>query len=829
MRRLLLFAGLASLLLVIPLRARRAPAAASPSPLNHRSFAAAALVTAPAVKIHRRWIEAAAYTRHQQRELAFHDALGAGRETITRWSGLAGAPDLVRVVRVYRNQPFAVLALEARNHTRKPLSLEAFRLLQAKALPRLGAPGRSHTDAIRVLAGSYSEDPAIHIASLAHAPRGGYFGVDDLLLFDRRSRQGLLLAALTSQRFLTILRLRPPAAGAPAATPVLTVDSTGTTAAVVRRDRIQLSQQLPLELTLAPGQRLRSEKLMLAAGRDPVELLENYGRAVRRLHHPRFMHPAPMGWWSWTAFYGGINAGEAITNAQWLSRHLLRRGFNYFHLDEGYQYARGEYTTPNAAQFPDGMRRLEFRLRGLGLTPALWTAPFEVSARARIFRRHPEWLVKDAQGRPIRLGYVTGRQDALYALDPTDPGAQAWLRRTYRLMVRQWGIRAFKLDFMDSAAVEGRYYRPNTTALEAQRIGLEVIRQAVGPQVLLDKDGCPMLNPIGLVQAGRISVDTGHSFGATRTAAWNIAARFYMNRNFYTSDPDAFSVSRQLEPEEHWHQSPQGLTQNEAQAQIVLAALAGGMYELGDDLPTLGAEPRRLALVENRELLALNRLGRAARPLDLMTFARADGQPSEFFLREDRRQAMLAVFNWTGQPRSHAFRLAALGFAAAAARAYDALAGDHPVALSGGMLRLDAQAPHSVRLIKLVNAAIPPAAPRAVVSAPSPIIAGHAARFAARLDAGSTPAWRCRWSFGDGTAAVSAIVAHAGAAQCRARHTYTLAGDFHAAVAMRGLDGLSLRKTVHVRVTGYPTTRFELQRNRRYQPVAAAHESTDGS
>ena len=117
------------------------------------------------------------------------------------------------------------------------------------------------------------------------------------------------------------------------------------------------------------------------------------------------------------------------------------------------------------------------------------------------------------------------------------------MRDTYRTLVREWGVRFIKLDFMDTTAIEGYHYRPNTTALEAQRIGLQIIRDTVGDEVILDKDGSPMLNPVGLVDTGRISADTGHSFERTRNAASGIAARFYMQRNFFVNDPDAFNVT----------------------------------------------------------------------------------------------------------------------------------------------------------------------------------------------------------------------------------------------------------------------------------------------
>ena len=70
------------------------------------------------------------------------------------------------------------------------------------------------------------------------------------------------------------------------------------------------------------------------------------------------------------------------------------------------------------------------------------------------------------------------------------------MRQTYKTLVREWGVRFIKLDFMDTTAIEGCRYRPDMTALEAQRIGLQIIRDTVGDEVLLDKDGSPMLTPL---------------------------------------------------------------------------------------------------------------------------------------------------------------------------------------------------------------------------------------------------------------------------------------------------------------------------------------------
>src|SRR5262249_4913526 len=149
---------------------------------------------------------------------------------------------------------------------------------------------------------------------------------------------------------------------------------------------------------------------------------------------------------------------------------------------------------------------------------------------------------------------------------------QEYLRRTYQTLVTEWGVRHFKFDFMDSTAIEGYYHQPNTSALEAQRIGLEIIRNAVGDDVLLDKDGSPMLNPVGIVDEGRISQDTAHTFIKTREAATGIAARYYMHRNFFVSDPDAFNISQQVVAFKRTIRTP--VTLDEAEVAIVLAALS---------------------------------------------------------------------------------------------------------------------------------------------------------------------------------------------------------------------------------------------------------------
>jgi alpha-galactosidase len=455
--------------------------------------------------------------------------------------------------------------------------------------------------------------------------------VGSQLIYNRQSGESLFLGALTSDRLLTIFHLKEQPSGSNAQILSYEAVATGTTE-IMKGESLRespASEQVELSLSVKPGDSLSSERLMFAVGTDYHAQLEQYGRAVKLLHKARVNIPTPIGWWSWTAYYFGLNEGAAVTNAEWLSENLKQIGYNYFQIDEGYQYARGEYTTPDANLFPRGMGYVGDEVRRNGLTFGVWTAPFEVSERAWVFQNHKEWLLHNAAGQLIHIGHVTEQNDPLYVLDTTNPGAQNYLRHTYSTLYN-WGVRFIKMDFMDDTAVEGSYYRPNTTALEAQRIGLEIIRSSVGDDVVLDKDGSPMLNPVGIVDAGRISQDTGHTFDATRDAASGIAARYYMNRNFFIADPDAFTVSKQTVDDQSWHNRRRPLTLDDAKVSIALAAVSGGMFEIGDDLPTLGASPERLSLVKNTSLIDMARLGRASTPIDLMTYAPAIGSRVSF-------------------------------------------------------------------------------------------------------------------------------------------------------------------------------------------------------
>jgi hypothetical protein len=744
------------------------------------------------------------YPRHLRSIAPFDDELGSGHLLTVTHTGLPGKPDLVCEFRVYENQPWGDIRVSASNSTGGSIEVQGIRVVKSNAGAVLSLNGPAAED--RVLSDSFSEDtPQMRLMDLAEADNGAHRAFGSQLIYNRQSGQSLFLGALSADRFLTVFHLLSSGRPNPHLVSYDVVD-TGTNEALQdQRNGYPPRNTVPFRVRVPAGKSIGSERLMFAIGADYHGQLENYGRAIRILHKALVSTPTPIGWWSWTAYYYGVTENTVLTNAAWLAQNLESLGYRYFQVDEGYQYARGEYATPDGKAFPRGMAYVGHQVENQGITFGLWVAPFQVSERSWVYEHHRDWLVHNLAGEPIHIGKVGGKFDELYALDTTNPGAQEYLRSTYRTLANDWGTRFIKMDFMDSSAVEGVFYRPNTTALEALRIGLETIRATVGDDVVLDKDGSPMLTPVGIVNTGRISQDTGHTFEATRDAATGVAARYYMNRNFYVSDPDAFTVSKQVIGDRIWHGNKQPLTLDEAEASIALSAVSGGMFEIGDDLPALGASPDRLALVKNSDLLDMARLSRAAVPLDLMTYRPEDKQPSVFLLKESRRQQILTVFNWTEETRSHMLGLDTLGLKANGSyTATDVLRGG-AVPMEGGAVAITLP-PHSVRILKLIDTSVPETVPVFEVHAPAVGQAGVLVELHAVAGSADAPVLGYHWEFGDGVSADGTDVSHA----------YTQARQYTVTVTATGLNGRASQNTLGISITGMVPTAYEPAAKERY-------------
>jgi len=264
-------------------------------------------------------------------------------------------------------------------------------------------------------------------------------------------------------------------------------------------------------------------------------------------------------------------------------------------------------------------------------------------------------------------------------------------------------------------------------------------------------------------------------------------------------------VSEQRVTDQSWHQGTAPLTFNEAKVSMALAAVSGGMLEIGDDLPSLERSPDRVALIENSDLIDMVRLGKASVPLDLMSYSSSDQLPSIFYLKESQRQSIVTIFNWTEKPRAKTVRLADLGLEATGKFAVTDVFDQSALDSASGSLTIE-QPAHSVAVLKVLDRQVPNDAPVLAADCPKGGAAGANLAFAARTE-GTHPALAFHWDFRDGT--------HLDGPQLT--HAWTEPGDYEVRVTAAGLDNSQSEKTCTVRVTGHLPTVFAPAKNARYQ------------
>lgn len=347
-------------------------------------------------------------------------------------------------------------------------------------------------------------------------------------------------------------------------------------------------------MTLGPGEAVETDPLLIALGR-PEELLECYAEAVARWNEARSATRTQTGWCSWYYYFTGVSEADVLENVAALRSARGVAPVSVVQIDDGYQRAVGDWTSINE-RFPSGMDTLAQRIRDAGFRPGLWLAPFTAAADSQLAIQHPEWMVQDDHGRPAEAG--TNWDRTLYGLDTTHPGAREWLRSLFATVVERWGYDYLKLDFLVTAALPGRRFRPVTRAA-ALREGLELVREVVGNDVYLLGCGCPLLSGVGPLDAMRIGTDVATEWTSSRGAASaetntypgaagamrNTLLRAWMHPTLWANDPDCLLA----------REARSSLTLDEVRALASAIGLTGGMLMLSDRVADLTLERLELA------------------------------------------------------------------------------------------------------------------------------------------------------------------------------------------------------------------------------------------
>jgi hypothetical protein len=384
-----------------------------------------------------------------------------------------------------------------------------------------------------------------------------------------------------------------------------------------RHDRFQHSftfQDRTLALTVEThwdrkegAARCSSERLLFFTHVKAEEGLRAWARQVAAASPtpPRLPGSRLTGWCSWYNLYASITEENLREHLESTARACEQEGLpmRIFQVDDGFTPEMGDWLAVKP-EFPSGMKALLEEIRAAGFTPGLWIAPFMVGNRSRMYREHPDWVVRDREtGGPLVQATFYGelrwhkRSEEYYILDATHPQAFDYLRQVFHTWRQDWGCEYFKTDFMfyggEHGPLRAVWHKPGMTRIEVWRKVAEMIRGEIGEALWLGC-GCPLWASVGLVDAVRIGRDAGArwaTFGTIERLR-DTATRNFAGGILWQGDPDAVLLR------ERFH----NFTEDEVESLAFYAGLTSGVLMTSDDLGELS--PDRLALWKS--LLGLN-------------------------------------------------------------------------------------------------------------------------------------------------------------------------------------------------------------------------------
>ena len=336
--------------------------------------------------------------------------------------------------------------------------------------------------------------------------------------------------------------------------------------------------------------------LYVRAGKDYSSVLGACAAEIAQTMRARPVKKPAFHWCSWYYLYHTLDQKTLEEYLEGFQKYREIAPFSHIQIDAGYFPSCGDWLE-RCDRFPDGLKHVADTIRAAGYEPGIWVAPFMVGDNSRLYREHPDWMLKSADGgyvRPCKAynepkpwGY---RDSDYFVLDTSHPDAMAYLRRVFTTL-REWGYTLFKTDFLfwglqDSSSVVR--HGPGKTSFEHYRDVMKMIRESIGEEARWLGCIAPFMPSIGYVDMMRIGADVGAQwkeggFGPTNMLQ-ELTADQYFNNIYWQNDPDAVMLR-----DFHIH-----LKSEQIEALAILEAMSGGTIYTSDPIHQIAQDRRDL-------------------------------------------------------------------------------------------------------------------------------------------------------------------------------------------------------------------------------------------
>ena len=286
---------------------------------------------------------------------------------------------------------------------------------------------------------------------------------------------GLFLGILGQTEHLTSIFMTPSEGG----------DALGSLEVVCEFDGVHVD----------PGETRTTHWLLMQASADDYGTLASFADSVAREYGVPAPGPAPSICCNWYFYGSDMTQDDLDENLAVLAEKPIP--FDVFLLDNGWMDNFGSWR-PNE-RWPMGVKHAADCIARAGYRPGIWTCPFVVMAESPILDQYPDLVARDSVGEPCEFGYGKG---VCYTVDPTAPNASAYFNEMFARL-KGWGYLHHKFDFLRAVinARDVRFHDRKATRAQAYRRGLQLIRDALGPEAYIVACGGLFEGSAGLADA----------------------------------------------------------------------------------------------------------------------------------------------------------------------------------------------------------------------------------------------------------------------------------------------------------------------------------------
>jgi hypothetical protein len=422
-----------------------------------------------------------------------------------------------------------------------------------------------------------------------------------------------------------------------------------------------------------------------------------------------------MGWSSWSFYRDRVTEKDVLAQASALtSSGLLAAGYRYINLDDGWTDGWDDHgiPKPNLGRFPRGIEGLARDLHSRGFKIGVYLNP---GIRAELYDANPliagtNLHIHDITdithaGSTRDPRHVHGPRIHAYRIDFSKPGAAAYIQAQVAQLDR-WGVDFVKLDFVGPGG--GDVPSDNREELRQWHRAIAHAHRPIWLELsnFMDIDKAPLWratsngwrieNDIECYRCG----EPNSPAHASLTEWAHVVDRFTDVRPWIRfAGPGGWNDLDSLELGDG---DQDGITSAERESMFTLWAISCAPLYLGSDLTHL--DPVDLALISNKNIIAIDQAGIPAAPVDLPSWRPKPNQQL-WFTRYPNGSIVLAIFNLGDQPASISLSLDELDsikdthLAASTRALFQDVVHSGTISATANKLDFDLQ-PHASRLLR---------------------------------------------------------------------------------------------------------------------------------